>query len=188
MRTVPQATCSLALAALLALSSCGQGRRREMPRGQSVSDVIVERTGDEEARAQDDGSWLPFRLPFGDDNPYRDADVDVDLAHMNQVMVFGAAQDLFASPDTYEGQVVRVHGTYYSMQDQATETVYHYVGVEDETACCSVGIEFVPPEELAQDMPASDETVVTVTGVYERYEDEGGEFFHLVDCYVKVWD
>ena len=76
--------------------------------------------------------------------------------------------------------------TYY--KDEQTGHEYYAAIIQDATACCAQGIEFVWKGEhhWPQDYPPED-TEVTVTGVFDLYEENDNLYIQLLDADV-TWE
>jgi hypothetical protein len=105
---------------------------------------------------------------------------DVDLTALSSMMVYSEVFYMMTRPEEYLGKTVRLSGPYYATYYDPTERYIHYVLVEDATACCQSGLEFVWEGEHAypEDYPP-DETPVEITGVYEEYQEEGETYYRL---------
>ncbi len=69
--------------------------------------------------------------------------IDVDLSVMSSVMVYSKVNDIVTNPKDYLNKKIKVAGTYNTTFSNQTEKNYYYVMVQDATACCSNGLEFV---------------------------------------------
>jgi hypothetical protein len=113
----------------------------------------------------------------------RSADgVDVDLTQMSATMVFAEVSSILYMPDDYVGKVIRMEGTAVSSTDPETGVVYHAVIIQDATACCASGLEYL----LAEGEYPPDETEVTVTGEFELYAENGVLYGRLKDAALGV--
>ena len=83
------------------------------------------------------------------------------------------------TPEDYVGKVVKMEGTYVYAEDQMTGMVYHACIIQDATACCSQGLEFVPGNPEA--IPAEGEEV-TVVGVFDTYYEGEDMYCTLRDA------
>jgi hypothetical protein len=113
--------------------------------------------------------------------------VDVDLTRMSSTMVYGEVYNMMVSPDQYLGKRIKMSGPYNASFYEPTNQYYHFVIVEDATACCQQGIEFFwnGDHKYPADYPET-ETKIELTGVYESYEELGETYYHLVVDEVKV--
>ncbi|MBE6908903.1 MAG: hypothetical protein E7474_04770 [Ruminococcaceae bacterium] len=109
----------------------------------------------------------------------RSADgVDVDLTQMSATMVFAEVSSIMYMPDDYVGKIIRMEGTAVSSTDPETGVVYHAVIIQDATACCASGLEYL----LTEGEYPPDETEVTVTGEFELYAENGVLYGRLKDA------
>lgn len=111
--------------------------------------------------------------------------VDIDLTTMGSVMVYTQVYNLMANSPEYVGQTVKVSGSFGYYYESSVDAYYYGVVVQDATACCAQGIEFVLAggEDMVfpDDYPEAGETV-TVVGVFNSYfpeETPDWEFYHL---------
>ena len=104
--------------------------------------------------------------------------VDVDLSVLSTTVVYAEVYNMCMDPDSYLGNTVKMTGTYMLYHDDYTGNDYHVCLVQDVTACCSQGLEFVltPPNAA---YPTSGE-LITIIGEFSTYEEDG-----LVYCTLK---
>ena len=114
--------------------------------------------------------------------------IDVDLTEMSSTMVYSEVYSMLATPEDYIGKTVKMNGIFNYYHDVETGNYYFACIIRDATACCSQGIEFVWAGEHAypRDYPPLD-TMVTVTGTFGTYEENGYTYLQLDDADV-VWD
>lgn len=103
--------------------------------------------------------------------------VGIDLTQMNTTMVFAEVSNIMYMPVDYIGKIIRMRGTASSATDPETGNTYHAVIIQDATACCASGLDYILAD--GQEYPA-DETDVTVTGEFELFEEN--DFFY---CQLK---
>lgn len=111
------------------------------------------------------------------------SNVDIDLASMSGTMVYSEVNNLVSAPQDNIGKVIRMKGNFTSNYYQETKTTYYFCIIQDATACCSQGLEFVLSKG-AND-PASyppDNTEITVTGVFESYQEGTDTYYHLANA------
>ena len=108
---------------------------------------------------------------------------DVDLTILDSTMVYAQCYDMVYNPDSYEGKTVRVRGPFAYFLDPDTNKEYFAVLISDATACCSQGIEFRLAGEhtYPDDYPEMD-TVITVVGKFNSYEENGSPYVQLLDA------
>lgn len=101
--------------------------------------------------------------------------VDYDLTSMSSDMVYATVYQMMTNPDKYVGKVFKMNGTFYSSYYKSTDKYYHYCIIQDATACCAQGMEFVWDDDshvYPDDYPVENSNIV-VTGVFETYREDG---------------
>ena len=151
----------------------------------SVNDVLAEQmakadAGEEEkdsAEDEDSGKEKGDAEKEGsskdaEDPQYEDEDIDVDLTVLSSTMVYSEVYNMMVSPESYIGKTVKMEGAFACFLDEAANKYYYACIIQDATACCAQGIEFVPPEryKFPDDFPEGSEEI-TVTGVFDTYEE-----------------
>ena len=111
------------------------------------------------------------------------ADVDLDLTQLSSTMVYSEVYNIMTSPEDYVGQTIRMEGQCLSAYYEPTKTTYYSIVIQDATACCAQGIEYVLSD--GKSYPAGGGTA-TVTGRFESYDEEGTVWYHLVDADVEA--
>lgn len=172
---------TLVLAATV-LSGCGVDGERTAPSAQQgVSEVMQE-------QMQQDEPDPPQGVTFVGDAQPAFAQPDYDLTAMGSDMVYATVYDMMVNPARYGGKVVKMAGPYYHTFYEATNQDYFYVIIQDATACCAQGLEFVwgdgshaYPGEYPEDG-----TEVVVTGIFEPYTEGDENYVHLVDASLEA--
>ena len=114
------------------------------------------------------------------------SDVDIDLTKLSSTMVFGEVYSIVNFPKDYAGQKVRAHGQFSYYENPDTKERYYAVVIEDATACCAQGIEFVLSDESTYPQNIGDEiTVVGEVEVYGEMPEYGIIFCHLANAYLE---
>lgn len=103
--------------------------------------------------------------------------VDYDLTQMSSDLVYATVYQMMVTPEEYEGKMFRIDGNFYATYHEATKKYYFYCGIQDATACCAQGMEFVwgdgthiYPEEYPED-----NAEIVVEGIFETYREEGDD-------------
>ena len=106
--------------------------------------------------------------------------VDVDLTKLSSTMVYAEVYNMMESPNNYLGKTIKMSGSYYSSYSERTGLHYHFVIIEDATACCAQGLEFIWNGEHTYpgDYPA-ETTNIEVTGVFGSYDELGETYYYL---------
>lgn len=107
----------------------------------------------------------------------RDTDgiVDYDLTQMSSDMVYATVYQMMVMPEEYEGKTFRIGGIFYATYYEATKKYYFYCVIQDATACCAQGMEFVWEDgtHFYPDEYPEDNTEIVVEGTFETYKEEG---------------
>ena len=90
---------------------------------------------------------------------------------MSSTMVYSEVYNMMLTPQDYVGKTVKMEGIYAFSKDDATGQLYHACIIQDATACCSQGLEYVlqDPENYPQDSEQ-----ITVVGEFQTYEAADG--------------
>ena len=148
---------SLLTVLLLSLCACGGGEQASAPKAESNTETA------ETASAP--------------------AAVDVDLTQLSSTMVYSEVYNIMMAPEDYVGKVIRMNGECVSAYYEPTDATYYSIIIQDATACCAQGIEYV----LGSGQPyPEDGGEATVTGRFESYDEEGTTWYHLVDASVNA--
>lgn len=111
-----------------------------------------------------------------------DLAVDIDMTVMSSDMIYATVYQLVVDPDSYTDKIIRIKGNYYSTYYEPTDQIYHYAIIQDATACCAQGLEFVLKD--SNEYPEEDEEIV-VTGRFEAYAEEGYLYCKLSDAVIE---
>ncbi len=116
------------------------------------------------------------------------AAVDLDLSVLSGTVVYAQVYNIMYDPESYLGKVIRMAGYYNYYNDTEHGVVYHACIIQDATACCAQGIEFIREGEhrWPEEYPEIGADIL-VTGRLEKYEEDGTWYLHLVDSEV-VWN
>lgn len=193
---------SLAVFALTYCTDTGAIRRGKISRNEVVSQVV------ETVASQSPGSMdisgttgtsmaspiqglkieppmddRPVESMQSDSAPVPDDRATVDLSQMNGTMAYAQIADIFYRSKEYVGKVVRIAGiadSFYASQEDKT---YYAVLIQDATACCATGFDYILSE--GQTYP-EDGARITITGVFELYEEDGMCFCRLENTTIRV--
>ena len=104
-----------------------------------------------------------------------DGTVDYDLTQMNSDMVYATVYQMMVAPEEYEGKTFRIAGNFYATYYEAAKKYYFYCIIQDATACCAQGMEFVWDDgshTYPDDYPEENAEII-VEGTFETYKEEG---------------
>lgn len=108
-------------------------------------------------------------------------DVDVDLTKLTSTMVYSEVYNMVTDPSQYMGKTVRMQGITSIYHDDVDNNDYYACVIQDATACCAQGIEFVLNDGKYPDA----NTEVTVVGTFSSYKIEDYEYYTLKDATVE---
>lgn len=112
-----------------------------------------------------------------------ETEYDVDLTKLSSTMIYGEVYNMMVDPEAYVGKTIKMQGKYVTGFYDATGQYYHYVVIEDATACCQQGLEFLWSDHTyPEDFPTENSEII-VTGVYKSYTE-----LEIVYYYVDVED
>ena len=103
-------------------------------------------------------------------NPY-DV-IDVDLTTMPQKLAYTTANRMNLVSEQYIGQIVKMNGICSIFHDKKRDIYFFTCEINDETACCTLGIEFelVDDYKFPDDYP-KEKDEVTVVGIFDTYKE-----------------
>lgn len=110
----------------------------------------------------------------------------VDLTELSSTMVYSEVYEMMVNPSDYVGKTIIMNGQFAVYG--GTDKYYPACIVQDATACCSQGIEFLlrGDAQYPKDYPEPG-TEIEVTGTFETYTEEGSEYVHLVDADLRTY-
>ena len=164
----------------LALTGCGDT---------SAADKLIEKQTSAASTSSED--YLLY-VPDTESKSYAEGidaandGFDVDLTILNATMTYSQVYDMVTNPDLYLGKTVRARGNFaYTTNEEGGE--YFAVIIQDATACCGQGIEFVLKGEHSypKDYPALD-TEITVSGVFNTYKEGTYTYCQLLDAEMTI--
>lgn len=175
----------LAMLCLLELTACGNRAtdQKGISNKNAVDNVMneqiaaAETEGTEENNAsEEDNSQENTTEELQQESTSQNA-VDYDLTQMSSDMVYVTVYRMMTTPGEYEGKTFRIDGNFYATYYEPTEKYYFYCVIQDATACCAQGLEFVwddgthsYPEEYPEDAQE-----IMVEGTFETYREEGDD-------------
>jgi hypothetical protein len=113
--------------------------------------------------------------------------IDIDLTQLSSTMVYSEVFNIVSDPESFVGKVIKMQGSFTMYHDEATDKYYYGCIIQDATACCSQGLEFVPlnatvyPDDFPEEM-----STITVTGTFSIYEEGEYKYMTLKDAYMEV--
>ena len=111
-----------------------------------------------------------------------DTGIDVDLTKMSSTMVYSEVFNMLYTPEDYLGKTINMDGSLAIYHDETQGRYYYACIIQDATACCSQGIEFVLSESLSPEEYPPEGSYITVRGVFDVYEEDGFRFCQLINA------
>lgn len=201
---------------MLLLSGCGGGTKStgsanagNFNKGNSVNGVLESRTAESvsESESGQGGSGAGKETNDGKSSGYGNdpadaqntetaafadniSTVDYDLTEMGSDMVYATVYQMMMEPEKYEGKTFRMEGIYYTVYSEDTKQYYHYCIIQDATACCAQGMEFVWDDgsHVYPDEYPEENADVIVEGTFETYTESGDSnlYCRLRDASMEV--
>ncbi|MCL2084735.1 MAG: hypothetical protein FWH06_05720 [Oscillospiraceae bacterium] len=100
--------------------------------------------------------------------------VDLDFTNMSATMVYAEIYNMTTIPGEYLGKTVKADGSYDVTRYDGQ--YYHFIIIEDASACCQQGLEFRLDGDYGY--PRREEKI-EVTGVFESYDMLGDTYYYL---------
>lgn len=130
--------------------------------------------------------------PAAEETTAASSGYDVDLTVMSSTMIYSEVYNMVTAPEDYIGKRVRMNGQFSIYQatgadsGPVSDAIYYACVITDATACCSQGLEFILAGNAVypDDYPALDEEI-TVSGIFQTYEEDGWVYCHLVDAILE---
>ena len=150
----------------------------------SINETSVEENTDTSSLSNDsEQPKSPEVLKTSEDEDY------IDLTALNSVMVYTEVYNMMYYPENYEGKTVKAKGMFNYCEATEEEKslygndYYFYTVIQDATACCQQGLEFVLKDDpgFPEGYPKMGEEV-TVLGRFETYYEGETMYAHLVDA------
>ena len=165
-------------AALLLLTACGNADT------QTIDTLIAQQAEADASSAAPNADAPAPTVPVPDS---ANGEYDVDLTTLESNMVYAQVYDMVTNTDNYKDKRIRVRGTFNYYQNPDTKREYFAVLVNDATACCAQGIEFVLPDsyKYPDDYPEQG-TPIEVIGLYSVYTEDDQPFVELQNASMTV--
>ena len=111
----------------------------------------------------------------------------VDLTQLSSTMVYAEVYNMMMSPEEYVGKTIKMDGLYYASYIPDMDVYYHFVVIQDATACCEQGLEFIwNGDHTYPNGYPKDETPVEVTGIWRSLEEDGNTYYYIATDGITV--
>lgn len=119
----------------------------------------------------------------GIESPYDN--IDFDLTAMPQKLAYSTANRMNLVSEEYLGKIVKMNGTCSIFHDEKRDIYFFTCEIYDETACCTLGIEFELDDKykFPDDFP-KEKDEVTVVGVFDTYREGARTYKTLRKAYL----
>ena len=109
-----------------------------------------------------------------------DGQIDVDLTQLSSTMVYAEVYNMMTTPEAYIGKTVKMDGTFAYYHDKTTNQYYFACLIQDATACCSQGIEFVLTDDYSypDDYPEAGNEICVI-GIFDTYQEGSNTYCTL---------
>lgn len=111
-----------------------------------------------------------------------DGEIDIDLSELTSIMAYCEVCNIISDLDSNKGKRIKIRGLLEYYEDPETKEKTFGCTVMDATACCSLGLMFIPIDD--SNLPEK-YSIVNVTGVLEVYEKDGYELCRLKNAIVE---
>lgn len=175
----------LLFALLAACGGSGTASRAAGGNGSSVAQIMndaVQSTADPGVPTE--AAAVQTAVPLPSPEELASPDADVDLTQLSSTLVYSEVSRMMYYPDEFVGKTVKMQGSFAVYEGESRN--YYACVIADATACCANGIEFLwsGEHEYPGDYPPLG-TEITVTGVFELYEEDGYTYSQLADAAVS---
>ncbi len=104
----------------------------------------------------------------------------IDLTKLSSTMVYSEVFNMMVKPENYIGKTIKMKGNFSLYHDDAKNKDYYACIIQDATACCSQGIEFITTDEFKypDNYPAVGD-IICVEGVFDTYVEDGRSYVTL---------
>lgn len=115
--------------------------------------------------------------------------IDVDLTAMPKQLAYTTANRMNLVSEQYLGQVVKMNGICSIFHDEKRDVHFFTCEIKDETACCTLGIEFelVDDYKFPDDFPKEND-YVTVVGTFDTYKEGARRYKTLRKAFLVEGD
>ncbi len=163
-------------------SSDSRGNNSTSPTVNDVLEQGMEEADSEDSQERQSGvsENAPAPEEISDDATLSTTEgIDIDLTAISSTMVYSEVYNMMMTPEAYIGKTVKMSGAYATYHDDATGNDYYACIIQDATACCTQGMEFVLADG---NYPAETGTEITVSGVFDTYTEGESMYCTLRDA------
>lgn len=165
---------SILAGVMICMTSCGNnsGSSTESAASVNKNDIAV---SDNENTSASEPS-----VDIGDD------EIDIDLTQLSSTMVYSQVYNMVNNGDNYLGKTIKAKGPFSYFQETDGREFFAVL-INDATACCAQGIEFVLDGDYTypDDYPSIG-TDITVVGEFNYYKEDYYTYCQLTNATMEV--
>ena len=176
--------CMVLLLCILLITGCsnkkgtnGKGVNNTNSIEKVIDNQIANEDGKTETTDVESNKGIEDTISGAENVRDTDETVDYDLTQMSSDMVYATVYQMMVTPEEYEGKTFRIDGNFYATYYEATKKYYFYCIIQDATACCAQGMEFIWDDgsHIYPDEYPEDNAEIVVEGTFETYREDGDE-------------
>ena len=151
----------------------------------TVSSVIEQQMKQENDVTVVSATPTPVTEPDVQQPPVIPEKIDVDLTELSATMVYSEVYNMMYYPEQYIGKTIKMDGIFSDYFDEVSGNRYFTCIVQDATACCQQGIEFVPLDyfRYPDDYPEAN-SIICVIGTFDTYTEGDYMYCTLRDAII----
>ena len=108
--------------------------------------------------------------------------IDYDISRLSTTMAYSQVSEMTKNSSKYLGKRVKIKGSF--LVEEAQQRNYYACHIKDQTACCSIGFEFVLKDTskiYPNDYPSVNDEI-TVEGIFHSYKEGDNTYYELIDA------
>ncbi len=184
---------AVCLGLTVSLSGCGNDDNASVRVGNQalgVEDVLEDKIAETDDKASDERTEASDQEIVTEEDKVNEQEtqasvtttdgIDVDLTVLSSTMVYSEVYMMMVSPEDYIGKMIKMGGLFTSYYDENTDKRYFACIIQDATACCAQGVEFVLNDNYVYPDDYPDEGgEICVVGTFGTYEEDGYTYYTL---------
>ena len=186
-RSVCIVLCAVMISALAGCGKNDAGASHKNGTSGGIEDVLsdIVNSGNASPAPTEGAEATPTGTPkpYITSAPVDSSSIDIDLTQMSSTLVYSQVYDIMCDPDSYMGKTIKMAGIMNIAYEPSTEQYYFACFVQDASACCAQGIEFVLTDEYVfpDDYPDVGADICVV-GWFDTYMEGDNMYCTLRDA------
>ncbi len=146
-------------------------------------ETVTEDKTDGRQRGISENAPVPLETEGADSSSAPAGDVDIDLTVLSSTVVYSEVYGMLMTPEDYIGKSIKMDGLFAVYHDETSGKYYFACIIQDATACCAQGIEFILRDNYIypDDYPETG-SEICVSGIFDIYEEAGHFYCTLRDA------